>query len=141
MAELVPVLHDKTDKSKEVATITRFRNTIMKLKSSIYDSLEESIKDKHDIDKLDEATNRVIHLGNILALLLNGKYEPLDYDKETNSSIQSIKHLFEENGVEFESMDEEKQRECKQILEYDIYWFPYSLSNEHTKSLVKSRGS
>jgi hypothetical protein len=137
--ELAPVQTDKHYHSTMSKTANNFRDSILKFKRYIYDSLETDEKGNHDIERLDDATNRVIHLGNILGLLIRGNYDPLNYDKDTNTSIQSVKRLFEDGGVEFDTMDDSTQRECSQVLEYDIYWFPYSLSKVHTKSLVDTR--
>lgn len=139
MAALVPVLSDSADKTPVSKTASRFREIIMNFKNHIYDSLETDGKGNQNIEHLNDATNRVIHLGNVLKLLLKGNYDPVEYDKETNSSIQSVKRLFEEGGIDFQSIDDSTRQECTQIIEYDIYWFPYSLSKGHTKSLVKSR--
>ena len=142
MADLAPVQRNPRGKSYRRTmsdTAEEFRDILKNFKASVFNGLDSVTKDKHDEKWLDEATDKIIQLGNTLVLLLNKQYDPIDHDKETNKSIQSIHEMFKSNGIDLESLDDSTRNECSQIIEYDIYWYPHSLSEAHTESLVKNR--
>ena len=142
MADLVPVKRNPSEEEVEqnFASKTRkFRDVIEKFKDHVYENLESGKGlDKHNIERLNDAVNKIIQLGNILNmyLLVNKSLE--DADEATRDSVKSVKDVFASNGVDLDTLNDDERKQCFHIVETDILWFPYAIRGNHIESLKKS---
>jgi hypothetical protein len=142
MAELAHVKQNPSEENAEQGltnTARKFRDVIEKFKQAVYDSLESyDGPNMQDTSRLKDAVNRIIQLGNILdVLLLPADQREEMNDQKTNATIRSTSDLFRENGIVFDDLNNEEREQCKNIIEYDIRWYPYSIKGNHTESLRK----
>ena len=98
MSDLVDVKRNPSEEEAErkfARTTRKFRDVIEKFKDQVYENLESGKGlDKHNIERLDDAVNKIIQLGNILDLYLLPKKSLDDTDEATRESVNSVKDVF-----------------------------------------------
>lgn len=139
---LASVKRNPSEKETEqnfTRTTRKFRDVIAKFKNQVYENLESGKGlDKHNIERLDDAVNKIIQLGNILDLYLLPKKSLDDTDEATRESVNSVKDVFASNGVDLDNLDDEERGQCFYIVKTDIQWFPYAIGPNHIQSLEES---
>jgi hypothetical protein len=118
-------------------SVYNFRETVKRFKSRVFDALEENTEDKHNPVHLKAAISRILQLGSILRVLLNPPTE--DGPNLSEATLESVRKLFQENGVEFDQLSEEEKSKCLQYVDIDIFCLTYSARQAHTNSLAGIR--
>ncbi len=140
--ELASVKRNPSEEEAErkfARTTRKFRDVIEKFKDRVYENLESGKGlDKHNVERLNDAVNKIIQLGNILDLYLLPKKSLDDTDEATRESVNSVKDVFASNGVDFDTLDDDERQQCFYIVKTDIHWFPYAIRGNHIESLKKS---
>jgi hypothetical protein len=118
-------------------SVYNFRETVKRFKTRVFDALEENTEDRHNPAHLKSAISRILQLGSILRLLLNPPKEGGLTPSE--GTLESVRKLFEENGVVFDQLSDEEKSKCLQYVDIDIFWLTYSARQAHTNSLAGIR--
>lgn len=140
--ELASVKRNPSEEEAErkfARTTRKFRDIIENFKNQVYENLESGKGlDKHNVERLNDAVNKIIQLGNILDMYLLPKKSLEDTDESTRESVNSVKDVFASNGVDLDSLNDEERKQCFHIVKTDIKWFPYAVRGNHIESLKKS---
>lgn len=135
--ELARVLRHETNKTYSPSippVVQNLRNTIKNFKISVMDSLEASqARDKQNLAHLKQAVDRLIHLGNILNHELKQKDQAGGSEEKI---VQSIRKLFLENGVDFNTLSDSERDLCLYYVKLDLFDFPYAIDKSHTNSIA-----
>ncbi len=137
LSSVVSEPSDKYYRADIPDSVHNFRETVKRFKTRVFDALEENTQDKHNPAHLKDAVSRILQLGNILRLLLNPVAE--DGPKAPEGTLDSVRKLFQENGVDFDQLSDEEKSKCLQYVDIDIFWLTYSGRQAHTNSLAGIR--
>jgi hypothetical protein len=108
-------------------SVEKFREIISNVKDDILSKLESSEmkgkKSSQTSEPLKDATQRIIHFGNVLMAILDNHKEP----------DTKIVDTFKKHGVNLLNMSYDEKKLCKHYITLDIYMNTYDVNGHASK--------